>query len=133
MNPAHLFFIAMALALVNSLLAYAGLRQFLARHPRLADRAGLDTFKQVVRRQMYQALLQLVLLGAANLAGLYGLVTGRINLLVIIAANVVIFTLAKHFKKNEEEARSLEVDDPSLSGEYETVCDNWLKKALPGF
>lgn len=133
MNIVHVFILVFALAVANSVAGVCAIRGFLARHATIADAGTLEEFKILVRRQMYQALLQMALLFSALGIGLYGMVMGRINLLLVIALNGVIIGLSKVFKRDEERARELEAGDARLAAEYRQVCEAWLEKPFPDF
>jgi len=133
MNAVNWFVLLLSLAVVNSLIAGAGVRRFLSLHPLIGSQQDLESFKEMVRWQMYQALAQIGLLGIANIVGLYGLLTRRINLLLIIGLNVLFIILSKFLKGFEEQARTLQVSDAGLAKQYENICITWVKKALPDF
>ena len=133
MSTPNLFILLILLALINSLISAAGVKKFLSFRTVIGSSTDLESFKEMVRKQMYQALAQIGLLGIANIVGIYGLLTRRINLLLIIALNAVPIILSKSFKKFEEQARTLEVTDANLTGQYESICKTWVKKALPDF
>lgn len=133
MDTAPLFYLLMALALVNALLAFLGTRGFFAAHGLIDGPGALEDFKQMVRRQMYQALAQLFLLLGANAVALFGLVTGQVKLLAIITLNGAVIIVSKPMKKVEERLRRLEVSDQALKDEYGEICRTWLGKPLPDF
>ncbi len=133
MNPMNCFVLLLAVALVNSFISAAGVKKFLSLHPLISSSPDLESFKEMVRKQMYQALVQIGLLGIANIVGIYGILTRRINLLLIIALDAVLIILSKSFKKFEEQARTLKVTDAALESQYDSICSTWVKKALPDF
>lgn len=121
------------LAIVNGLIAGAGVQSFLSRGKAITTQTDLEEFKAMVRRQMYQALLQMVLLGAGCMIGLYGIFTGKLGLLLVLALNGSVFVMGAAFRGLERRARSFPVDDPGLQAEYARVCDSWLHKPTPDF
>ncbi len=133
MNAANWFVLLLFLAFANSLISVGGIKKFLSLHSLVNSSHDLEDFKQMVRKQMYQALAQVGFLGAANIVGIYGLLTRQVNLLLILVLDVIIIVLSKSFKKIEEQARTLEVTDANLTGQYESICKTWVKKALPDF
>jgi len=133
MNAANLFVLLLFLAFVNSLISVGGIKKFLSLHSLINSRQDLEDFKQMVRKQMYQALVQIGFLGVANIVGIYGLITRQVNLLLILVLDVIIIVLSKSFKKTEEQARTLRVSDVSLTGQYESICKTWVEKARPDF
>jgi len=133
MNAVNWFVLLLSLAVVNSLIAGVGVRRFLSLHPLIGNQQDLESFKEMVRRQMYQALLQIGFLGIANIVGLYGLLTHRIHLLLIIGLDVAVIILSQGMKKTEEQARAMNVVNVALEGQYKDICETWVKKALPDF
>ncbi len=125
--------ILVLLAAVNSLVGGARLQGFLARTPAIATHADLENYKGVVRRQMYQALVQMALLVAALLASVVGLARGRLSLFWVLAGNAAVLALGLAGKVIETKARSLPVREDGLAAEYRRVSASWLKKALPDF
>lgn len=123
-------------SLVNALAGIGGVRGFLSRNASIDSRQNLEDFEQMVRRQMYQALLQIGLLGAASILGIYGIISGRltfVEFLVFLLLNGVNFVIGKMGKGIEDRARSLPVKEEGLSSRYETVCKTWVRKPLPNF
>jgi len=117
-----------------SLWSRARVHGFLAETPSIRNEADLDRFKDLARLQMYLALGMIVLLVTGTVVGLILLTQhGLSALFVIILANGAIFGLGMLHQKGEERARHLQTGSESLAGEYERVCEAWVKKATPGF
>ena len=133
MSVVTLLFLVFALALVNMLAGTAGLRAFLSHTRSIASTIDLEAFKRLVRRQMFQALLQMGLLGAGLVLGIYALVKEEAGLLLILALNGIIFASGQIGKGFEERARSLKVADPLLENRYKAVCHTWVHKPFPDF
>ncbi len=127
------FLLLFAVAVINSLVGIVSVQGFLSRTAAMASRSDLEAYKGLVRTQMYQALLQIGLLAACAVLGLYGLLSGRLGLLLVLVVNGVILGLGAYGKRFESSARSLPVRDPSLASEYQRVSDVWLAKPLPDF
>lgn len=128
-----LFILIFMLAIVNTILAGVHVRAFVSQKDAIDSRKTLDEFKKMVTQQMYQALLQLVLLGSTVLLGMYGIFTGKLSLFIVLLLNGIIIGLSMIFKSVEKRARSLKVEDELLQKEYLQVCEAWTKKALPTF
>jgi hypothetical protein len=128
-----IFFLLFFLAGINTLIATIDLKGFLSRHSTITNKLVLDEFKKLARKNMYQALVQIVLLVTAGLMGLYGIFTHQLGLILVIALNGAIIVLSKLTKGIEERTRSLTVDDKSLEDQYLAVCETWVGKALPDF
>lgn len=133
MNLVNWFVFFLSLALINTFLAAIGVKRFLSLHSFISSHHDLESFKQMVRRQMYQALMQIGFLGIANIVGLYGIITRQISLLLILILDGAIIIISKFIKKTEEQARTLKVSDANLESQYRDICEAWTKKALPDF
>lgn len=133
MNMANLFVLLLSLAFINSLISFGSIKKFLSLYPLINSSQDLEEFKQMVRKQMHQTLVQIGLLGVANIVAIYGIITRRINLLLVIVLDVVLIVLSKSFKKVEEQARTLKISDANLTDQYQSVCKTWVKKAFPDF
>ena len=124
------------LALINAAIAFSAIKDFLASHTVIDSPRTFETFKQLARRQMIQALVQVGFLLPMGFLGGYGVVTHRLDkkeFVVFLLLNGVVFLFARMGKGNEERARSLKVLDPTLEDQYRAVCRSWLRKALPDF
>jgi len=133
MGVQNLLYLVFALALVNSVIGLVAISSFLSKKKSIATAADLAVFKALARRQMYQALLQIVFLGLAMLIGIYGIVTAKIPLLVVIILNALVFAMGMLAKGPENRARSLRVEDEALKSQYKRVCDSWVRKPFPDF
>ena len=127
------FLLLFALALINTLMAAVQLKGLLSRTLSIDSRQSLEDFKRIARRQMYQALVQMGLLVAACILGLYGILTGRLSLLLVIAVNGAIFGISRALQGIERRARSLPVSEEQLASEYRRVCEAWVRKPFPDF
>lgn len=117
-----------------SVASAASLQRFAAAHPAIADRATLDEYKALVRRQMYLALGMLGLLAAGIVAGL-ALIhrQGLPALGAVLAANAVVFLFGMLHRRSERRVRSLPAASQELDAEYQRVSTSWVKKAVPDF
>jgi hypothetical protein len=127
------FILLFFLAGINTLIATIDLKGFLSRHSTITSKLVLDEFKNLARKNMYQALVQIVLLVSAGLMGLYGIFTHQLGLLLVIALNGAIIVMSKLTKGIEDRTRSLPVDDKSLEEQYLTICETWVEKPFPNF
>lgn len=121
------------LAMVNGLIGYSAVRRFLSRTKAIDGPVALDAFKQMVRLQMYLALMQMVCLGAGCLIGVLGILFGGISLTLVIVLNGIIIVAAQLNRSAEERARSLPVADEQLAASYRSVCLSWVGKPFPDF
>lgn len=133
MNAVFLYYLIFASALVNWGLSMISLRSFLAGTPAIVTPLDLESFAGLVRRHLFQALLQAVLLVAGIFLGFYVLARGQAGLLLVLALNGIIFFAGTIGKPLEERARSLNVPDPFLEERYRAICRSWVKKPFPDF
>lgn len=133
MGLRELLYLVFALAIVNGIIAGGAVKSFLSRKKAISKTADLADFKTLARQQMYQAMLQMLLLGLGCVIGIYGLITARIGLLLVLILNGLVFAMGMMLKGIEKQARSLPVEDPALKSEYKRVCDSWLHRPFPDF
>ena len=109
------------------------LRRFLSGVTAIGDEATLQSYKTLVRTQMYLALYGIACMVVGILLGvLLVRAYGGKGLAVVLLTNVVILLLGLYLKKVEEQARGLSVA-PALADEYHRVSRSWLQKPLPDF
>jgi len=102
--------------------------------PRIDSNRDLEKFKEVVRKQMYAALLQIVLMGLPILIFLYGAVTGLMrfgDILYVIIPNTVVIIVGKILRRIEKRAQSLPVSSPEMEKARDAIVYCWEKKPLP--
>jgi hypothetical protein len=136
MTPLDWILLLFVAAVANQAYGLSQLQGYLAGNPKIWGERALDEFKALVRRQMIQALLQLLLLGGMGVIGLLAIVDNRLDaqgMVAFISLNLIVFALGSYGKRIEERTRSLEVTDPALAEAYQAVCRSWLAKALPDF
>lgn len=124
------------LALANLVWGRISVQRFMAVHQRISTMMELTRFKRMVRKQMYGALLQMVLLGAMGTLAFVGILIGSINtiqFLVVLAMNGIIVYAGNQGKSIENRARDLPVDDLDLRTNYVDICRTWRLKAFPDF
>ena len=123
-----------AVALINIWWFGRELRSFVESTPVLASTADIERMKQVVARQMYAAIAQILLLAGAPILFFFGLARGVLRptdaLYVILpAAAVIVFSLG--FKRTEAAARSIEAADDELARQRDRIVQTWMKKPFP--
>jgi hypothetical protein len=124
------------LGMVNFAVGISALGSFLKSHPRIGSIGDLEEFKQMVRRQMYQAILQIVLLGGMTVVSVIGILTDRISFvqfLSVLILDGVIWYAGKRGKKLEKKAKRLPVEAPELAKEFGSVCRSWFSRPFPDF
>ena len=133
MGVRELLYLVFALALVNGIIGGLAVKSFLSRTKSISTAPDLAALKTLARQQMYQALLQMALLGGGCIIGIFGLITAKIGLSLVLILNGLVFVMGMALKGTEKQARSLPVDDPALQMEYKRVCDSWNHKPFPDF
>ncbi len=124
------------LGMVNFIIALLGAKRFLDQHTAIRTSQDLDVFKQMARKQMYQTLLQIVLMAGMELPGFIGILYKKLNFwefLLFLGLNAVYILMGIYGKANEKKIRSLEVEDETLLQEYQSICETWVKKPFPDF
>ncbi len=123
-----------AFAAVNSIIHGAHLRAFLDRIPALATYQDVVEFERVVARQMYAALLQIVLLVAPGVVYVVGLLRGVLgfeDVFFVMLPSFVILGLGIAFKRLENQAKSIPVKDRVLSERRDHIVKVWNAKPFP--
>lgn len=133
MGLRELMYLVFGIAMVNGVIGNVAVNRFLARKKSISVATDLASFKVLARQQMYQALVQMVLLIGGCIIGVYGLITGKIGLLLVLVLNGLVLAMGLVSKGAEKKARALPVDDPSLRAEYAHVCESWVHKPFPDF
>lgn len=128
-----LLFIA---GILNIIIGLAGIKKFLSATLSITNTQDLQNFKDMVRQQMYQSTLQILVLGIMGITGIYGIMSKKLDFMefiLFLLLNGAIFLFGMYAKKIENQARSLNIGDETLAEEYATVCESWLKKPFPDF
>ena len=122
-----------ALAAGNALYFGAELRRFAAEVPRLASSHDLERFKRVVARQMYAALVQIVLLASPALVFFVGVVDGALSgsdILYVVIPAAVIIVIAQANRRDEARVRELPAE-PELAAQRDRIVRTWVRRPLP--
>lgn len=133
MNLVAWLYFLFGLAILNLFVGFFAVKSFLSQSSCISNSIDLDNFKRLARQQMYQALIQIGLLGAAGVLGIYGLVTKQVGILLILVLNGTVIGISMVSKTLEKRAHALTVTDQRLENEYKTICHTWVKKAFPDF
>lgn len=124
------------LALANLVWGRISVKRFMAVHQRISTMMELTRFKRMVRKQMFQALIQIILLGSMGTLSFVGILIGSIDtiqFLAVLAMNGVVIYTGNQGKSIENRARDLPVDDLELRTQYGNICRTWRLKAFPDF
>lgn len=128
--------ILFACGMANFFVSVSGLKKFLTLNPRIDSLSNLENLKETVRKQMYQALLQIVFLGGMSVLGVIGILTGGINFtgfVLVLVLNGIVLVAGIFGKSNEKRAQNLPVSDLNLKDEYGSVSRTWIRKPFPDF
>ena len=124
------------LSFANFAYAMVQIKRFLSHTSIIETRKNLEDFKRFVRVQMYQTLMQLGFQGGALLLCLFGIFSRNLRfgqVLLFLILNGIMIVLGRIFKKTEDDARSLLVENEEFKVEYDAVCQTWIKKPFPDF
>lgn len=122
-----------AIAAVNALYFGAELRHFAMEVPRLESSHHLERFKQVVARQMYAALVQIVLLALPAVVFVVGITRGALtagDILFVVIPAAVIILIAQVNRRDEARVRELPAE-PTLTAQRDRIVRTWVRKPLP--
>lgn len=123
-----------AAAALNALWFGRELRHFADATPRLESTADLQRFRRVVGRQMYAALVQILLLALPPIIFFYGL-TRKIltvgDLLLVVLPAAAIIVLAQLNRRHETRVRNIPAADPELERERDRIIRTWNRRPLP--
>jgi hypothetical protein len=136
MTPVSWLLVLLGAALLAFFAAGLDLLEFLRRTQIIQEMVHLRQFKEMVRRQMYISLGQLLLLWGAFFFGLYAMLTGQLRGTLFLALLLVVaslFVTARWVRGLREQARSLPAADKGLEGLYQAVGHVWQQKHLPDF
>ena len=123
-----------AAAVINSLVHGSQLKAFLERTNAITTYQDIVEFEKVVARQMYAALLQIALLVAPGVVFVVGLLRGVLSVddvLYIVLPSFAILALGVAFKRIENRAKALPVDDPVLADRHAHIIRVWNSKPFP--
>ncbi|MDC0834636.1 hypothetical protein POG22_16725 [Geitlerinema sp. CS-897] len=84
MSVKTLFLILAGLAFINLGIAMLDLQLFVSKTRSIQNWNTLKYFKTVIRRHMYQTLIQIGLLSLLNILGIYGIITGKLSLVFVL-------------------------------------------------
>ena len=136
MSLIGLILILFIAGIVNMQVGTGAVKKFLSATPAITSGHEHEHFKAMVRQQMYQSLLQILILGSMGITGIYGIISGKLSFLEFVfflLLNGAIFFFGRYTKKIEGQARNFKIADETLAGAYASVCESWIKKPFPDF
>ena len=110
------------------------LKRFVATTPEIDSQSDLERFKQIVKKQMYGALGQFVILIIPTLLFLYGFFSRTLffrDVAYLIVPSLVILAAGLYFKTLERRAQTLPIANPQLQPERDRVVEVWKHKPFP--
>ncbi len=122
--------------MVNFFIALSALKKFLALNSGIDSLLNLENLKEMVRKQMYQALLAIVFFGGMGVLGCIGIIARRLDstqFVLFLVLNGIVWAAGKSAKPIEKRAQNLTVSNPNLSDEYKSICRTWMRKPFPDF
>lgn len=122
--------------MVNFFIALSALKKFLALYSGIDSLLNLENLKEMIRKQMYQALVAIVFFGGMGVLGCIGIITGRLDstqFVFFLVLNGIVWAAGKSAKPIEKRAQNLSVSDPNLLDEYKSICRTWMRKPFPDF
>ncbi len=136
MSLIGLILILFIAGIVNMQIGTGAVKKFLSSTPAITTGHDLENFKAMVRQQMYQSLLQILVLGGMGITGIYGIINGKLSFMEFVfflLLNGAVFFFGRYAKKFEYQARGFSIADKTLAGEYASVCESWIKRPFPDF
>jgi len=123
-----------AAGVVNALIHGRLLSQFVRDTPAFRTYQDIVNFERVVARQMYAALMQILLLSVPGLLFVFGLfrkILGPEDLLLIVVPSGIVLVLGIAFKGIEKRAQAIPAEDPILEERRQHIIATWIKKPCP--
>jgi hypothetical protein len=123
-----------AAGVVNALVHGRLLSQFVRDTPAFRTYQDIVEFERVVARQMYAALMQILLLSVPGLLFVFGLfrkILGPGDLVYILVPSGIILVLGIAFKGIEKRAQAIPAEDPILEERRQHIITTWIKKPFP--
>lgn len=110
------------------------LRSFLNETPAIRTSMDIERFKTIVARQMYVALVQVVVFGTPGLLMGYAIFTNQISVLEFLYM-MSVFSVGVvqglWGRKIEKQVQTLPVPDPKLKEERDQIVYVWKHKPFP--
>jgi hypothetical protein len=110
------------------------LRRFLREVPAIRTTGDLERYKAVVARNMYAALVQILILGAPWVVFLYGAfiadVLSVIDTLYIAVPSIGVFVMGQYINQEETRMKTIPVI-PELQAQRDAVVRSWGSKPTP--
>ncbi len=136
MRSTYLFLILFLplLAILNALWFGSELQRFSRDVRTFSSTHEIERFKGVVARQMYAALVQIVLLVVPPILFFVGIVKGALtpgDVVFIVVPSAVVILVAAMYKQTETKVKAIPANDDELRRQRDAIIHTWLKKPLP--
>jgi hypothetical protein len=122
------------LAVLNALYFGSELRRFADRTPRLETPLEMTKYRRLVGRQMYAALLQLLLLAIPPIVFFYGLIHKILtvpDILFVVVPSAILIVIAQLNRRHEARIRTLPTATEQFAEERDAIVRTWVRKPLP--
>lgn len=128
--------IANLTSLLISLHGNVAVKIFLKHTPAINNSADLDSFKKLVSKQMYMALIFIVFTGISMVFYMFFLFTGffsGLQKIFFLIQYIIIFIFGKMFKEDDNRVHSITVNDEQLKNEKDRIVKIWKTKPFPAW
>jgi hypothetical protein len=129
-----LMLILPALGAINAIYHGRLLQRYVRQTKRIKDMDGLAQFQKIVARQMYAALVQLVLILTPMIVYFIGLpieIFRLSDIMFVMIPGGVLLALGYHFKKVESETCRIPAVGEDLDRQRLAVIKIWKTRPLP--
>jgi TRAP-type C4-dicarboxylate transport system permease large subunit len=136
MRSTYLFLMLLfpLLAILNAVWFGSELQKFAKEVRTFSSTHEIERFKGVVGRQMYAALVQIVLLVVPPILFFVGIAKGALtpgDIIFIIVPSAVVIAVAALYKQTEKQVKEIPANDDELRRQRDVIIHTWLKKPLP--
>ena len=112
---------------------YFQVSKFLRHNSSIADGSNFDAFKNLVRVNMYVAILSILVAIPTVLLSIYiSWTEGFFGIGLVLGTSIPQILFSKKLKMFEQRSKQLHCSD-QFADEYRLVADAWTKKLLPNF
>lgn len=121
-------------AVLNALYFGSELKRFADRTPLLETPLEMTKYRRLIARQMYAALLQLLLLAVPPIVFFHGLIHKILtvpDILFVVVPSAVIIVIAQLNRRHEARVRTLPAATEQMTEERDAVVRTWVRKPLP--
>lgn len=125
------------IGLILSLYFGSLLKKFLTTTPEIASTQDMERFKQLVKGQMYAALVQIAILSIPILVFAYGLwikvLKPNTDILYMLVPSLVVLGAGMALKSVERNVQNVPTANEELTKERDRIVDIWLHQPFPNW